>query len=127
MAETSDRRRVARLTVPRQLRGPELELHLVHILDLSVLGARIEHLEPMREGGECYLDLPPSLGRVRLTGRVVWTGLRGSEQTLEGDRRHHYQTGIEFTGLTVEQQTALACALETLKAASNAKDRPPPR
>ena len=127
MAETSDRRCVARLTVPRQLRGPELELHLVHVLDLSVLGARIEHLEPMREGGECYLDLPPSLGRVRLTGRVVWTGLRGSEQTLEGDRRHHYQTGIEFTRLTVEQRTALACALETLKAASDAKDRPPPR
>jgi hypothetical protein len=32
MAETSDRRCVARLTVPRQLRGPELELHLVHLL-----------------------------------------------------------------------------------------------
>ena len=127
MAETSDRRGVARLTVPRRLRGAELELHLVHLLDLSILGARIEHLEPMHEGVECYLDLPPALGRARLTGRVVWTELRGSEQTLEGDRRHHYQTGIEFTRLTVEQQTALACALETLKAASDEKDRPPPR
>ena len=78
MAETSDRRGVARLTVPRQLRGPELELHLVHLLDLSVLGARIEHLEPMHEGVECQLDLPPALCRVRLTGRIVWTRLRGS-------------------------------------------------
>jgi hypothetical protein len=127
MAKTPDRRCVARLTVPRRLRGAELELHLVYLLDLSLLGARIEHLEPMREGAECHLDLPPALGRVRLTGRVVWTGLRGSEQTLEGDRRHHYQSGIEFTGLTVEQQTALTCALETLKAANDAKDRPPPR
>ena len=127
MAETSDRRRVARLTVPRQLRGPELELHLVHVLELGLLGARIEHLEPMHQGVECHLDLPPALGRVRLTGRVLWTRLRGSEQTLEGERRHRYHTGIEFTGLTVEQQTALAGALETLKTASDAKDRPPPR
>jgi len=33
-----DRRRVARLTVPRRFRGGELELHLVHVLDLSPLG-----------------------------------------------------------------------------------------
>jgi hypothetical protein len=125
MAETSDRRRLARLTVPRQLRGPELELHLVHLLDLGFLGARIEHLEPMHQGVECHLDLPSALGRGRLPGRVVWTGLRGSEQTLAGDRRYRYQTGIEFNGLTVEQQTALARALETLKAASDAKDRSP--
>ncbi len=123
MAEMSDRRRVARLTVPRHLRGAELELHLVQVLDLSLLGARIEHLEPMHEGVMCYVDLPPALGRVRLTGRVMWTRLRGSEQTLEGNRRHHHQSGIEFTGLTPEQQTALAAALETLKATSDSSER----
>jgi hypothetical protein len=77
----------------------------------------------MQRGVACYLDLPPAVGRVRLTGRVVWTALRGGERTLEGDRRYHYQTGIEFNRLTVEQQQALAGALETLKAASDAKDR----
>ncbi len=81
----------------------------------------------MHEGVVCYVDLPPALGRVRLTGRVMWTRLRGSEQTLEGNRRHHHQSGIEFTGLTPEQQTALAAALETLKATSDSSEREPSR
>ncbi len=71
MVWTPDRRRTARITVPLHLRGPELELRLVRILDLSLDGARIEHLEPLREGVVCVVDLPPALGRVRLTGRVV--------------------------------------------------------
>jgi hypothetical protein len=123
MPEMADRRRAARLTVPRQLRGAELELHLVQLLDLSLLGARIEHFEPMRVGVLCYVDLPPALGRVRLTGRIVWTKLRGSEQTVEGDRRHHHQSGIEFAGLTPEQQIALDAALKMLKAASDSPER----
>ena len=123
MTETSDRRRVARLTVPRHLSGPELELHLVHLLDLSPLGARVETLEPLREGSVCYVDLPPALGRVRLTGRIVWTGIRGSEQTLEGVRRWYHESGIEFTGLTPEQQTAVAAALATLQAVQASPDR----
>ncbi len=127
MAETADRRRVARLTVPRHLRGGELELHLVEILDLSALGARIEHAEPMREGVVCYVDLPPALGRVRLTGRVMWTGLRTSERTPDGDRRRRYQSGIQFAGLTAEQQSGLAEALKTLMAdAEMAKHEPQP-
>jgi hypothetical protein len=123
MAKTPDQRRVARVTVPRHLSDGELELHLVRLLDLSALGARIEHLEPMREGVVCYVDLPPALKRIRLTGRVVWTGARPSEQTLDGERRRFHQSGIEFTGLTPEQQAALAAALETLKVASDAPDR----
>jgi hypothetical protein len=118
---------MARLPVPRQLRGPELELHLVHLLDLSALGARIEALEPLREGGVCYVNLPSALEPVRLTGRIVWTGVRGSEQTLEGDRRLHYESGLAFTGLTPEQHTALTAALEMLQAARDLKDQKPSR
>ena len=115
MAESPDRRREMRLPVPRHLRGPELEPHLVHLLDLSALGARVEALEPLREGGVCYVELPSAHESVRLTGRILWTGVRGGEQTLEGDRRLHYQSGLAFTGLTPEQQTALAHVLEMLQ------------
>jgi len=119
MVETPERRRVARLTVPRHLRGGELELHLVHVLDLSPLGARIAHVEPMRVEVVRYVDLPPSLGRIRLTGRVVWTRLCGTERTVDGTRRHHYQSGIEFTGLTPAQEIGLAAALQKLAAAND--------
>jgi hypothetical protein len=117
MSHPVDRRRVARLTVPRRFRGGELELHLVHVLDLSPLGAQIAHREPLHTGGIGYVDLPPALGRVRLLGRVVWTRLRATEQTVDGDRQALYESGLEFTSLTADQQKALADALETLQAA----------
>ena len=127
MVEAPDRRRVARITIPWHLSGFELELRLVRLLDLSLDGARIEHLEHLHEGVVCFIDLPPALGRVRLTGRVVWTRLHKGEQTLEGERHRYYQSGISFTGVTAEQQTALAASLEKLRAESDAPDRERPR
>jgi hypothetical protein len=110
-----DRRRVARLFVPRSRGGVELELRQVHLLDLSPAGARIAHEEHLHEGLVCFVDLPRTLGRLRLTGRVVWTRLHDTEQTLEGDQRSHYESGIEFLGPTLEQQAALTAVLATLQ------------
>jgi hypothetical protein len=119
MTGMAERRRVARLGVPRGLGGGAVELRQVHLLDLSPAGARIEHEEHLHEGLVCYVDLPRPRGRVRLTGRVVWTRLRDTEQTLDGDRRSHYESGIEFTGPTPEQQAALAATLATLQTAQD--------
>jgi hypothetical protein len=96
----------------------------VHVLDLSPLGARIRHRELLHDGVVCYLDLSPSLGGLRLTGCIVWTKLQGTEKTLEGEQWSHYESGIEFTGPTPEQQAALAMALATLQAPPPAPDRP---
>jgi len=125
MATRPDPRRVARLTIPPPLREGDLAHHSVHVLDLSLHGARLRHQSLVHEGIVCYLDLSPALGALRLTGQVVWTRLQGTEQTLEGDRRSHYESGIEFTNLTPEQTTALAGALATLQAAQAASDREP--
>ena len=116
MVTGADRRRVARLTVPRRWGSGDLELHLVRLLDLSALGARIAHREPLHAGGIGYLDLPPALGRLRLTGRVAWTRLRRVKKTVEGERRSYYASGIEFTSLTPAQQAALTEALAALQA-----------
>jgi hypothetical protein len=71
------------------------------------------------------VDLPPNLGVVPLTGRVVWTRLRSTEQTRTGDRRDPYESGIEFTNLTPVQEKALADALATLQAAQTEPEREP--
>jgi hypothetical protein len=125
MVTGPERRRVMRVDVPRHLRGGDLEPHFVHLLNLSPLGARVTHLEPWDKGVVCSVDLPPALGALRLSGRVAWTRLRSTEQTLAGDRRDHYESGIEFTGLTAAQQAALAVALATLHAAQVAAEREP--
>ena len=125
MINGADRRQAARLAVPRRWGGGELEQHLVRLLDLSPRGARITHREPLHAGGIGYVDLPPSLGAVRLTGRLVWTRLRRIEQTPAGDRRALYESGLEFTSLTTDQQTALTAALVTLQAAQTGPEREP--
>jgi hypothetical protein len=118
MIETSERRRVARITIPWQhLTKPSLELRWVRLLELSSGGARIEHPEPVHEGVVCFVDLPPALGQAGLTGRVVWTRPHKSEQTLEGDTPVYYQSGLAFVGITPEQRTALTAALEILRTA----------
>jgi hypothetical protein len=116
-AYQADPRRVARLTVPPPLGAGEFAHHSVHVLNLSPLGARIAHGDLLHSEVVCYLDLPPALGALRLTGRVAWTWLRGTEQTLEGDQRSHYESGIEFTNASPDQQAALATVLATLRAA----------
>ena len=114
--ETPDRRRVARLTIPWQhFTRPGLELRPVRLLDLSSLGVRIEHAEPLHEGVVCYVDLPPDLGRASLTSRVVWTRLHKREHTYEGETRVYYQSGLAFTAHTPEQQAKLADTLQILK------------
>ena len=117
MGTEPERRRVMRVDIPHHLRRGDLAPHFVHLLNLSPLGARVTHLQRWENGVVCSVDLPPALGTLRLNGRVVWTRLRSTEQTLAGDRRDHYESGIEFTALTAAQDAALAAALETLRAA----------
>ena len=125
MVTRANRRRVARLSVPRRWGGGDLELHLVRMLELSSLGARITHRQPLHAGGIGYVDLPPAFGAVRLMGRLVWTRLRRVEQTPKGGRRALYESGLEFTSLTPAQQTALTTALATLQAGQATADREP--
>jgi len=113
--QTPDRRQVARLSVPWQLTGPGLELRLGRLLDLSSMGARIEHPDLLHEGLVCYVDLPPALGRARLTGRVIWSRPRKPAQTFEGNTRVFYQSGLAFVEITPEQREALAAALAVLQ------------
>jgi hypothetical protein len=123
MVTGPEQRRAMRVDVPRPFRGGELEPHVVQLLNLSLLGVRIAHVEPWSEGVVCSVDLPPALGALRLPGRVVWTRLRATERILEGDRRSVYESGIEFGRLTAEQQAALATALAIFRAAQAVSDR----
>src|SRR5512137_186045 len=125
MSNRPDPRRIARLTFPPPLHEGAFAHHPVYLLNLSPLGACIRHQALLHDGVVCYVDLPPALGALRLTGQVVWTRLRSTEQTLAGEQRFHYESGIEFTKLAPDQQTALAAALVTLQAAQATSDREP--
>jgi hypothetical protein len=127
MAEMPDRRKVARVVVPWHLSARVLDSHEVRILDLSTAGVGIEHVEPLQPGSTCTLELPLPFGSLQVAARVVWSLLRGAGPIREGDRGMHYHSGLAFTEFTSEQQAALARALETLQATSDASGRETPR
>jgi hypothetical protein len=87
----------------------------VQLLDLSLTGARIEYANLLRPGAVCAFELPPQLGSLALSSRMVWSHVIGGEHTPDGERRRRrYQSGLVFVAVTPEQQAALASALERL-------------
>lgn len=81
-------------------------------MDLSLTGARIEHLGLLRPGFPCTIELPAAKGPVALPTRIVWSAVVGSQKGADGERILRYESGLEFTGLTAEQQAALSNYLE---------------
>lgn len=86
----------------------------VGLLDISTTGTRIEHREVLQPGSLCTLELPPVIGGLTVSARVVWSSIIGSEQPLEGEQRSPYQSGLEFVDVTPEQQADLERILEPL-------------
>ena len=114
MAELQERRRAPRIAVSGRLGGRARAILDVRIVDLSLTGARIEHLNPLRPGTPCTCELPPAIGSLVLSARVVRSAVIGTEQTPSGKRLLRYESGLTFVNLKEDQQEALARALEKL-------------
>ncbi len=114
MIQQSRHRRVARLTVPPHLRGSGRGGKAVQLLDLSLAGARIEHVELLHDWGTFPMDLPRALGGGQVRGQVVWSRVLDQKQVVEGKHRLTYQSGLAFTHSTPEERAALAVALVRL-------------
>ena len=116
MTDYQKQREVPRIALPQR---PTARAHAtleVRLLDLSLKGARIEHLALLRPGTACALELPPALGALVIAAQVVWSRVIGTEPGAERERLLRYQSGLMFAQVPAGQRTALAQALE--KAAS---------
>lgn len=114
VAEFQERRRATRIAVAGRLGGQARAILDIRIVDLSLTGARIEHLNPLRPGTPCTCELPPAIGSLVLSARVVRSAVIGTEQTPSGKRLLRYESGLTFVGIKAEQQAALEKALEKL-------------
>jgi hypothetical protein len=114
MLESQERRRAARISLIGRP-GPRTEATRdVRLLDLSTIGARIEVGDLLHKGTSYALELPPALGTLSLSARVVWSSLLGGKQTTEGEQHLIYQSGLVFVDLTPDQQAALASIVQHL-------------
>lgn len=84
------------------------------LVDLSLTGARLEHLDILRPGFSCAIELPAANGSVALSGRIAWSSIVGSEKGPGGERVLRYESGVEFVGLTAAQHATLSSFLERL-------------
>ena len=112
MAEARDRRAVPRATLDERFSARVRGLRGVHLLDLNLTGARIEHLGLLRLDASCDLELPPPFGALTLPAQVVWCTVIGRKRKLGGESHLVSHTGLRFTTLTVAQRAALASFLE---------------
>lgn len=106
--EDSPQRRHARLTFQEPVSGGILTSHDVHILDLSLGGARLEHTITLRPGDTCHLRVPLKPQMVTLMGHVVWSRAVGrAADRSDGTTGLLYQSGLEFAALAGEARTLL--------------------
>jgi hypothetical protein len=92
-------------------------LREVRLLDLSLTGVQIEHLDLLRPGTACTLDLPPPGGALSLPAQVVWCAVIGRKRRLGGESHLVARSGLRFPTLTGAQHAALADSLQHLAAA----------
>ena len=112
MTELQDLRTVPRTPLPQPPAARTREGLEVRLLDLSLKGARIEHPDLLNPGTPCHLELPPLLGSLILSARVVWCTIIGADSTPAGERQLRAHSGLLFEELTGEQQTILTGTLQ---------------
>jgi len=116
MVEGPERRMVSRTALAERPAARVRGLRGVHLLDLSLTGAQIEHLDLVRPGAPCALELPPPFGALSLRAEVVWCAVIGRKQRL-GDASYLVaRSGLWFSRLTAAQHAALADTLRHLAA-----------
>jgi hypothetical protein len=115
--EERERRIAPRLQLPERPAAWVRGLRAVHLLDVSLTGAQLEHLGVFRPGAPCALDLPPPAGGLSLPAQVVWCTVVGRKQKLGGESHLVARSGLQFTTLTAPQHAALTETLQYLATA----------
>jgi len=119
MVQRKEQRKAARISIAGGLSGRAKATVDIHILDLSLSGAQIEHSAQLPPGSPCTIELPQAGNPLFLPAQVVWSVLVGAQQIQGGERILRYCSGLSFLALTTDQQRALAGLLEDLSTESS--------
>jgi hypothetical protein len=114
MAEYREKRAAPRTALPTGYIALASNAVEVHLVDLSLTGARIEHWGVLNPGVSCELRLPARFGHLAVSAQVVWCTILRAERRVGGDRRLRSRSGVKFATLTAHQCAVLAGTLEQL-------------
>lgn len=117
-----ERRRAPRTRFREGLESRMYALVDAQLVDLSMWGALLEHVVPIRPGSLCELVIEENREPLRIHCRVIRSNLtRPTEATASREVRYH--TGVEFMGLTPVQATFLEALIR--RYGGNGGRRPP--
>ena len=111
--EYSTRRQHARLTFSEPVSGAVTSSHGVHVLDLSLGGARVEHTIILRPGSSCYLRVPIREKLLTVNGRIVWSKAISRAEGATGETGLLYHSGVQFGTMAQDTRTVLAAYLDS--------------
>ena len=114
IVDIRERRKAPRVLITANVGARARATLEVRLVDLSVSGARIEHVELLRPGSACAFQFPPAIGSLVISARVIHSTVVGSRQNADGERHLRYQTGLHFVGVTPEQRSALEGIVDRL-------------
>ncbi len=112
-SQSPSKRRYGRLTFREPIRDQLTMDHDVRVLDLSLGGARVEHLTVLRPGGNCHLRLPLRSQTMVLNCQVMWSRAVSVSGRPSGEAGMVYHSGLMFTPLTLEVETLLRACLHS--------------
>ena len=116
----SERRRAPR--IPLRERSPaQLQLRDVNLIDLSLSGALVEHVEPIRPGEIYRLSLTAEEQSVQILARAMRVYASHRVTLAGGERQVVYRTGMEFVGMKKDVADIIANHIEKLAQSSRPK------
>ncbi len=109
----SERRRWPRVRMRTQTPA-QLQLRDVNLIDLSLSGALVEHVDPVRPGEIYRLALTLGGQSVQVLARAMRVFASHRVTVAGGERQVVYRTGLEFVGLKKEVANLLNGYIESL-------------
>ena len=93
-----DRRRYPRVIAGGRAKGRINGMGEVSVLNLSALGALIEHAEVIRPDTTLELVLTLARRETRLRCRVIWSAIHRAQVQPDGEQTLIFMTGLDFLG-----------------------------
>lgn len=109
----TERRRGPRVRMRTQMPA-QLQLRDVNLIDLSLAGALVEHVEPVRPGEIYRLALTLAGQSVQVLARAMRVFASHRVTVSGGERQVVYRTGLEFVGLKKEAASVITDYVERL-------------
>jgi PilZ domain-containing protein len=112
MTGIQERRRMRRVAVGNHITAWVRGILKVRLVDLSLRGARIEHLGLLRPGFPCTVEFLATFEPLILVTDVVRCAVVGVERRAVGEGHLRCESGLAFAEVTPAQEATLARILE---------------